>query len=121
MPRREWTDALCRRLSDEVAREAPTGLGHWEPAWQRVEAPSRALLEALSAFEGSGRTEDKQAAVRLAGDVLLAWRSAAAEWEQAGKPLGMLRYIPDGLLRPFQRLLPTLIYTFSHARQHVEQ
>ena len=87
MTRREWRDALFRRLEEAVAREAPAGLGHWEPAWQRVEAPSHELLEALATFEASGRQEDKQAAVRLAGDVLQAWRSAAAEWERAGKPL----------------------------------
>jgi hypothetical protein len=87
MTRREWTDALCRRLSDAVSREAPAGLGHWEPAWKRVEAPSRALLDALAAFEETGRAEDKQAAVRCAGDVLQAWRSAAAEWDRTGKPL----------------------------------
>jgi hypothetical protein len=87
MTRREWTDALCRRLSDAVSRETPAGLGHWEPAWQRVEAPSHTLLEALATFEATGREEDKQAAVRLAGDVLQAWRAAATAWERAGKPL----------------------------------
>lgn len=85
--RREWTDALCRRLSDAVARETPTRLGRWEPAWQRVEAPSNTLLDALAEFEATGRDEDKQAAVRLAGDVLQAWRSAATEWERAGRPI----------------------------------
>jgi hypothetical protein len=87
MTRREWTRELCRRLSEAVARETPAGLGHWGPAWQRVEAPSRALLDALAAFELSGSDRTKQEAVRLAGDVLTAWRSAAAEWDRAGRPL----------------------------------
>jgi hypothetical protein len=87
MTRREWTRELCRRLSEAVARETPAGLGYWEPAWERVEEPSRELLDALAAFELSGSDRTKQEAVRLAGDVLQAWRSAAAEWERAGKPL----------------------------------
>ena len=87
MTRREWTDTLCRRLSAAVAREAPAGLGQWEGAWYRVEAPSRSLLDALAVFEATGREADKQATVRLAGDVLDAWRTAAAEWVRCGKPL----------------------------------
>lgn len=82
-----WSDALCRRLHEAVARETPTGLGQWEPAWHRVEAPSNALMAALADFEASGRKEERQAAVRLTGELLEAWRLAAAEWERAGKPL----------------------------------
>ena len=86
MTRAEWTDALCRRLSDAVAQEAPAGLGHWEPAWQREQTPSNALLDALAAFEKSGSEDAKRAAVQVASEVLAAWRAAAADWRQAGMP-----------------------------------
>ena len=30
--RRAWSDRLCAWLSETIARRAPAGLGHWEPA-----------------------------------------------------------------------------------------
>ena len=85
--RRAWSDQLCAWLSEAVAHQAPGGLGHWEPAWQIVETPSKTLLEALTAFELSGSDSAREQARQLAREVLNAWSEAAAEWERAGKPL----------------------------------
>lgn len=42
---------------------------------------------------------------------------ATFEVERAGaRATRLLRRVPDGLLQPFQRLIPTHIYTFEHAR-----
>ncbi len=84
--RSEWSGELCRRLQRHVAAVAPAGLGYWPPAWEQVEGPSSKLLDTLLDFEAHGSEEAKHAAVQQAGEVLLAWRAAAAEWERAGRP-----------------------------------
>lgn len=78
MNRSEWTEKLCSRLSAAIARETPAGLGSWEPAWEMVAAPSRALLQELGRYEREGG--DQEAAKRLGLDVLAAWRRAAMRW-----------------------------------------
>ena len=73
--RRAWSDELCRRLSEDVARQSPAGLGHWDNAWEIVEAPSARLLDALAEWERTGDAADQSAACQAAEDVGRAWRT----------------------------------------------
>ena len=85
-PPAERGRVVCRRLSERIARVAPPGLGRWGPAWDIVEAPSRAFLAALSRWEETG-TADAAAAVRTAAErVVATWAEAARQWEAAGRP-----------------------------------
>jgi hypothetical protein len=79
--RREWADALCRQLSDAVAQTTTPQVREWEPAWQLVEVPSRALLDALAEYEASGTDQALERAAERAELVLCAWRDAAALYD----------------------------------------
>lgn len=70
-----WCDWFLVRLEAAIAREAPPGIGGYAPAWERVEAPSAALLGELARVEaGTGSREE---ATRLGQAVLAAWRATA--------------------------------------------
>jgi hypothetical protein len=84
--RRAWSDHLCQRLHKAVARVTPAGLGRWPGAWDRVEAPSKELLDLLAEWEHTGNEADRRAAKDLATTVFMAWRDAAREWR--ARPLG---------------------------------
>lgn len=90
---------VARRLADAVRQVAPSGLGHWGPAWKLVDPPSRAFLDALDAWEASTDPDAEgqlRAEVdRTAGGVLAAWREAARRWEAAGRPVVERRRWPD--------------------------
>jgi hypothetical protein len=79
--RRAWSDHLCQRLHEDVSRVTPAGLGRWPGAWDRVEAPSKALLDLLAEWEQTGNEADRRAAKVAATIVFVAWRDAGREWE----------------------------------------
>lgn len=82
MSPQQWCDHVCVRLHARIARETPAGLGAWDPVWDLVEAPSRALMEELARIErGEGATETAKA---LGVEVLAAWRRSAMQWEATG-------------------------------------
>ena len=84
--RRTWSTELCRRLSEDIARQSPAGLGHWDNAWEIVEAPSARLLDALAEWERTGDATDQSAAIQAAEEVGRAWTDAAAAWQRARRP-----------------------------------
>lgn len=92
MSRQDAATAIARRVTERVARVAPRGLGRWPLAWERVEDPSTAFLDALHAWEaavdpGQEREEALRDAVRETADTLVrAWAEAARRWEAAGRP-----------------------------------
>lgn len=77
---------VARWVADRVREVAPAGLGHWAPAWDIVEAPSRRFLDVLDRWEGTGSEADKAATKEAAAAVVQAWREAARTWEAAGRP-----------------------------------
>jgi len=85
LSRRDGT-AVARWVSERVAAVCPPGLGHWDPAWNLVEAPSNAFLDALKDWERTGSDADKRRAQETGASVIAAWRAAASEWERAGRP-----------------------------------
>lgn len=82
MTAEQWCAALAERLTAAILREAPPGLGWWDPAWELVRAPSEALMQELKAIEEGGGSRDR--ARQLGLDVLAAWRHAAERWRAAG-------------------------------------
>jgi len=78
--------AAARWVAERVGQIAPPGLGHWPPAWELVEAPSEAFLDALAAWERTGTDDAREAARQAGGAVVAAWREAARQWEAAGRP-----------------------------------
>jgi hypothetical protein len=79
---------IARWLAEQVRQVAPPGLGYWPDAWQLVDAPSGAFLDALADWQASGSAADQQRAQTTAAAVLAAWRAAAEQWAAAGRPLG---------------------------------
>lgn len=91
LPRHERARIMAGRLSDAIRRAVPPGLGHWPRAWEIVEAPSVAFLDALGAWEHAGDGSAKEAELRAAIDdaarrTLRAWKEAARQWEASGRP-----------------------------------
>lgn len=75
----EWCDHVLVRLEARVRQEAPAGIGAWEPVWRMVEAPSRALFEAIAEVR-AGRG-DPDEVVRRGVAVREAWRTAGDAWQ----------------------------------------
>lgn len=86
MSRRDGV-AVARWVADRVQEVAPPGLGRWGPAWDMVALPSLEFLDALARWEATGSEDDREAARVAAGAVVSAWRKAAQEWENAGRPV----------------------------------
>jgi hypothetical protein len=91
LSRAERARIMAGRLSEAVRRAVPPGIGHWPPAWEVVEAPSAAFLDALRAWEAAGDGAPNERELREAIDhaarrALAAWREAARRWEAAGRP-----------------------------------
>lgn len=84
--RKERSRLICQRVSEGVAAVAPRQIGRWTPAWELVEAPSAAFLEALGSWVETGSMEDQRAVQRTAEAVRNAWREAVRQWEAAGRP-----------------------------------
>ena len=93
MTRPDTARRIARKVSERVRDVAPAGLGHWGPAWDRVEYPSRALLDALHRWEMAvDPSPDAEQALRgavneAASELVAAWADAAAAWEAAGRPV----------------------------------
>jgi hypothetical protein len=91
--RSEGARVIARRVAERVGAVAPVGLGRWGPAWNIVEDPSRAFLDALNRWEAAAdpsptAEEVLRDAVREAAEaVVRAWTVAAARWEAAGRPV----------------------------------
>ena len=80
--RRRGTE-LCRVLAEHVADIAPSGIGVLDRTWEIVGPSDAEFMLALSGWEATGGDVD-QAKVRAAYDrVLIAWREAVVEYEQA--------------------------------------
>jgi len=78
--RRDRGAELCRRLSAEIAKVAPAGLGTWAPAWEIVEEASTRFLDLLNEWERTGNP-DLRPAIREAYDATVAaWTEAARRY-----------------------------------------
>ena len=79
--RRERGTELCRRLSADVDKAVPKGIGTWPPAWEMVGDADTEFMLQLLRWERSGTGSDKAALRASYAQVLDAWRAAAAVWE----------------------------------------
>jgi hypothetical protein len=79
--RRAWSDALCARVSRAIDRDAPVGIGAWDPFWTDYLAePEVRMHQALARWELHGLAEDKGAATTAARDVYAAFQQAVKHW-----------------------------------------
>lgn len=79
-----------RRIAEKVLRRidevTPKGLGRWDQAWQLLEEPSDAFLDALAAWEREDVPLTREALQDAADDLVRAWRKAGEAWKAAGSP-----------------------------------
>lgn len=75
--RRNRAAALCRRLTEDVARVVPPGVGYRPDAWEVVEEPSRRFLDLLNAWESTGDPA-------LRAEIREAYDSVVEAWQVAG-------------------------------------
>ena len=79
-----------RRILEKVVRRigevSPPGLGQWSRAWNMIEEPSDAFLDALSAWEANDTSDTRDALHSAATEFVWAWRQAAEAWEAEGRP-----------------------------------
>ncbi len=72
---------ICVRLTQDVAKIAPEGIGSWDPAWAIVADADAEFLAALTAWEAEP-TDDTKARVKITYHAVLdAWRDAALQYE----------------------------------------
>jgi|GEM_PF-5871971 len=91
LPRRERARIMAGRLTEAIRRAVPPGVGHWPGAWEIVEAPSVAFLDALAAWEHAGDGSPNESELLEAIDdgarrTLRVWKEAAKRWEAEGRP-----------------------------------
>jgi hypothetical protein len=82
--RREGGARLCRRLTDEVEKLAPEGIGRWPQTWEIVGEADAAFLAALTHWEATGDEAHKPPLREAYYSVLDAWRQAVSEYERQG-------------------------------------
>ena len=82
MTRAQAARKLCEQLATDVAAIAPPGIGGWPAAWDIVDAPSAELMVALTAWEATGRDEDRARVREWYNRVLAAWQEAARQYER---------------------------------------
>jgi len=76
---------ICQRLTREVASIAPKGIGSWPRAWEITAEPDADFMAALTAWESEPMNDRAKQRVRDAyQDVLAAWRTAVAEYQDQG-------------------------------------
>lgn len=76
--RRERGTLLCGRLSRDVAKIAPEGLGTWNQTWSIVGPSDARFVLALARWEATGHDADKPPLRQAYSAVLDAWKCAAA-------------------------------------------
>ena len=86
MTSREKARLVAERVAARIHEVSPVGLGHWDPVWKLVAAPSDWLLDALAEWEAEDspatRSEVEAASTALVG----AWAEASRRWKEAGCP-----------------------------------
>ncbi len=75
-------DRLCRRLTEDVGRIAPPGIGQWDGAWRIVGEVSASFLAELTAWEATGEPHLIPRLRELYDGVVEAWRTAAEDYSK---------------------------------------
>lgn len=86
MTRGERERLICRRVAERVRKVAPEGIGHWDPAWDYVAAPSDRFLDALDVWLGDDNEETRSHLQAAADDLIQAWMKAGHEYESMKQP-----------------------------------
>ena len=83
---------ICRKLTQEVAALAPSGIGRWPTTWDIVAESDADFMIALSRWEADPTDEAKERVRATYGAVLSAWQTAVAEFEREGDKLSLLSW-----------------------------
>ena len=86
MDRHEKACVVCGRVADRIRKVAPSGLGHWDLAWELVAAPSDVFLDALAAWEAADTPDGRSELATASTALVKAWAEAGRRWEAAGRP-----------------------------------
>jgi len=71
---------IVKKVVVRIAEVAPQGLGRWDRAWDLIEEPSNAFLDALAVWERSDTADTRRRLQSAADEFVRAWRCAAEEW-----------------------------------------
>lgn len=82
--RREAGTRLCRQLTEKVTGITPTGIGHWDRAWDIVADANTTFMLALTRWEATGEKREEPALRVAYNAVLEAWRQAVVEYHRLG-------------------------------------
>ena len=85
--RERQAEEIYRRISRNIAASCPKGLGHWDGAWELVETPSVAFLDAVASWIVNGSDEEALRVQTAAGVLLAAWQEAADAFQATGPQL----------------------------------
>jgi hypothetical protein len=78
---------VLERVLHRVREVAPTGLGHWSTAWDRIAEPGDRFLDTLRAWEANDTPDTREALQAAADSFVRAWKDAAIEWDARGRPI----------------------------------
>lgn len=77
---------VCERVTHRIKEVVPSGLGHWDQAWDLVEVASAAFEDALGTFLVRDTQVSRAHLEQAVDELVRAWRCAGQAWEEAGKP-----------------------------------
>ena len=87
MTRREKARIVAERVAARIREVSPVGLGHWDPAFELVAAPSDAFMDALAGWQSEDSPATRSKLEAAATDLIEAWAEAARQWKEAGCPV----------------------------------
>ena len=86
MTRHEKARIVAERVAALVREVAPEGLGHWDPAWELVAAPSDVFMDRLAEWEATDSPVTRSQLEAASTALVEAWAEAARQWAEAGRP-----------------------------------
>ncbi len=86
MTRAEKARTVAQRVAVRIREVSPTGLGHWDPAWDHVGTPSDVFMDALKEWEKVDSPSTRSQLEAASTDLIEAWVEAGRQWEAAGRP-----------------------------------
>jgi len=83
MTRAEAARKLCEQLQRDVFKIVPPGMGHWPACVGDADVE---FVVALTAWEATGRDEQRLTVRAAYNELLEAWHEAARQYHQQGHP-----------------------------------
>lgn len=74
---------VAEKVVRRIGEVTPPGLGRCDHAWDLVEEPSDAFLDALAAWEEEDTSSTREDLQKAADDLVRAWRKAGEAWDSS--------------------------------------